>query len=65
MSNSTNSPRHPSPSSSFHDATCTRCGSDTIAKAGVPCQQCGGLVRLRDGEITKKVMEAPDLKKGW
>lgn len=49
----------------FYDTRCPACGTTYIAKSGGPCPRC--LEHGRSGdEMTKKVLDEPDLiKGGW
>lgn len=54
-------PRRPVESRA-HERTCGTCGTRYIAKSG-GCPSCGGVTGKRGDEITKKVMDEPDLIK--
>jgi predicted RNA-binding Zn-ribbon protein involved in translation (DUF1610 family) len=61
----TTSPSRSSPSNSdtYHDHACPHCGHQYVAKSGSSCPNCGGSVRPGD-EVTKKILDEPDLRKG-
>ena len=60
-------PKHPSrplpsPRQANYEHTCTGCGNKVLSKGG-QCPNCGGSMQRGD-EMTKKVVDDNDLRKG-